>query len=147
MIKEKYARFAAFMIDAVIVNMFVQILFMYVFGAIAHLTFTNLLTDLAVIVFYMLLFVGVNVLYQMICFRFIQNSLGKQLMNIQYYHTDGTKADQVTVMKREFLKAYLLYATLFIYGFYSFFRIVMRSEKQFVPYHDQKLQTYVTWKN
>lgn len=147
MIREKYARFAAFVIDAVIVNMFVQILYIYVLGAFVHFTFTNLLVDIAVVIFYMLLFVGVGTLYQVTCYRFIQNSLGKQLMNLQYYSVDGTKADSVTVMKREFLKSYLLYATLTVYGLYSFFRIIMRSEKVYTPYHDKRMETYVTWKN
>lgn len=146
MIKERYARFAAFMIDAVIVNMFVRILFQYIFVQYVYFTFTNIFADIATVIFYMLLFVGVNVLYQLVCFRLIQNSLGKQLLGLRYYIGNGMKIDQVTLMRREFIKQYLLYATLLTYGLYSFFRIVMRSEKQYVPYHDRKMGTYVTWK-
>lgn len=147
MIREKYARFASFMIDMLIMQMFAQILFIYLLGPIIHLTFTNIVTDFVVVIFYMLLFIVIGIIYQSICFRFIHNSLGKQLMRLQYYHTDGTPLDLSTVIRREFLKYYLLYATVFVYGAYSLFRILMRSEKTYYPYHDKKMDTYVTWRS
>lgn len=146
MIKEKYARFASFMIDTLIINMFAQVLFFYALVGFIHLTFTNIVVDFGVVLFYLLLMIVVSVVYQIICYRFIKNSLGKQLMRVQCYRNDGTALEMSEVMQRELMKYYLMYATLVIYAVYSFYRMIMRSEKEYKPYHDRKMGTFVSWK-
>lgn len=144
--KEKYARFASFMIDTLIIQMFTLVFYTYIFGAFIHLTFTNIIVDFIVVVFYMMLYIVIALCYQLICYKFLKNSLGKELMRIRYYYEDGSKPSLSEMLRREFIKYYLLYATFFVYGLYSFFRLIMRSETMFTPFHDRKANMYVTWR-
>lgn len=146
MIREKYARFASFMIDTLIINMFAQVLYFFVFAQIVHLTFSNIFIDLGVVLFYLLLMLTVSITYQVVCYRFIQNSLGKQLMRLQYYFSDGSRLELSDVIRREMTKYYLMYATVIVYAVYSYYRLIIRSEKQYLPYHDRKHNTFVSWK-
>lgn len=145
-IKEKYARFASFMIDTLIINMFAQVFFFYLLVGFVHLTFTNIVVDFGVVLFYLLYMIFISLVYQIVCYRFIRNSLGKQLMRLQYYYNDGTRLEMSELIQRELTKYYLLYATIVIYAVYSFYRMIMRSEKEYKPYHDRKIGTFVSWK-
>lgn len=144
MFKEKFARFGSFMIDMSIVNMFSQVFYMYLFGSSIYLTGTNLINDIGVALFYILLIIAVGVGYQAICYRFLKNSLGKQLMQLQYYHTDGSAVELPVLLRREFYKYYMMYATVLTYLPYSFIRLYMKESK--TPYHEKITETYVTWR-
>ena len=139
-----FIRTGSFVIDMSIINMFAQTLYKYIFGFYIHLSFNNLAHDIAVILFYLILMILIALAYQAICYRYIKNSLGKQLMQLQYYNLDGTNVTFKTLMKREFIKYYLIYATVLTYIPYSFFRMVMRNPKP--TYHEKQTSTYVASK-
>ena len=103
-----FIRTGSFVIDMSIINMFAQTLYKYVFGFYIHLSFNNLTHDMAVILFYLILMILVALAYQAICYKYIKNSLGKQIMQLQYYNLDGTIVTFKTLMKREFIKYYLI---------------------------------------
>ena len=136
-----FIRTGSFVIDMSIINMFAQTLYKYVFGFYIHLSFNNLAHDMAVILFYLILMILVALAYQAICYKYIKNSLGKQLMQLQYYNLDGTNVTFKTLMKREFIKYYLIYATVLTYIPYSFFRMIMKNPKP--TYHEKKTSTCV----
>ncbi|MGL4663146.1 MAG: RDD family protein [Culicoidibacterales bacterium] len=141
--KEKFARFGSFMIDMSIMNMFAQVLYIYVFGNSLYITRTNFLHDISVSLFYLLLLISVCVGYQAICYRFLKNSLGKQLLGLKYYHLNGSSLSFETLLRREFMKYYLIYVTVLMYLPYSFIRMYMKDSKP--PYHEKITKTHVTW--
>lgn len=129
------------MIDFSIINLFSQVLMNYVFIRYIHLTFTNIIKDISVTFFYIVLIIFVAILYQIIAHKFLGNSLGKELLQLQYYMTNGGKVDRNTLLRREMMKYYLFYATFGIYGLYSYYKILRNSE--YLPYHSAKTDTYV----
>lgn len=141
--REKFARFGSFMIDMSIINMFAQVLYFYFFISSVYLTRTDIIVDMSVALFYILLIIVVAVTYQAICYHFLKNSFGKQLMRIKYYHVSGEQLTIKTVLRRELIKYYMIYVTIFIYLPYSFIRLYQKVSRP--PYHEKMTETHVTW--
>ncbi len=140
-----FKRIGSFMIDMSIINMFSRVFYQYILGHFIHITKNNLVYDIFVALFYILIIMAIAIGYQLICYKFIKNSLGKELMQIKYYNSNGTDISLEVLVKREMIKYYLIYVTMLIYVPYSFLK--MKVTKTDLSFHDKKTSTCVLSKN
>lgn len=136
--KTAFFRFGAFMIDMSIINMFSRILYMYILAPYIHLTH-NIFLNFVAGVTSILIIIFMGVLYQYICFRLIHNSLGKELLRLRYVREDNKPITVNQLLRREFLKYYMLYATILLYIPYGFYVTHVRQEQM---YHEKKSGLY-----
>ncbi|MGR5280436.1 RDD family protein [Photobacterium damselae] len=147
----KYKRIGTFLIDLSIVQMFVMVAQDLYLGIIAYISKGTgakislndamaLPTLLALIIGIMMLFIGIYMGYQWLCFRLLGTSLSRYLLSVKVVSTDGKTLTKERYLKREFNKIYLCVATLGLYAFYSGAQFLAFSH---LPWHDKKNHTTV----
>ncbi|CEO38716.1 hypothetical protein C0Z01_06835 [Photobacterium kishitanii] len=149
--KLKYRRIGTFMIDMAIVQMFAMVGRDIYLGVIAYISdgtgMTLSLNDsialpalLLLFIGLMLLFIGVFMGYQWICYRLLGTSLSRYLLSVQVVSTDDKSLTKQRYLKREFNKIYLCVATLGLYPLYSGAQYLAFSNP---PMHDRTNHTTV----
>ncbi|ENO8808421.1 TPA: RDD family protein [Photobacterium damselae] len=147
----KYKRIGTFLIDLSIVQMFVMVAQDLYLGIIAYISKGTgakislndamaLPTLLALIIGIMMLFIGIYMGYQWLCFRLLGTSLSRYLLSVKVVSTDGKTLTKERYLKREFNKIYLCVATLGLYALYSGAQFLAFSH---LPWHDKKNYTTV----
>lgn len=147
----KYKRIGTFLIDLSIVQMFVMVAQDLYLGIIAYISKGTgakislndamaLPTLLALIIGIMMLFIGIYMGYQWLCFRLLGTSLSRYLLSVKVVSTDGKTLIKERYLKREFNKIYLCVATLGLYALYSGAQFLTFSH---LPWHDKKNHTTV----
>ncbi|HIF9501551.1 TPA: RDD family protein [Photobacterium damselae] len=147
----KYKRIGTFLIDLSIVQMFVMVAQDLYLGIIAYISkgtgakislndVMALPTLLALIIGIMMLFIGIYMGYQWLCFRLLGTSLSRYLLSVKVVSTDGKTLTKERYLKREFNKIYLCVATLGLYALYSGAQFLAFSH---LPWHDKKNHTTV----
>ncbi|ARR49672.1 hypothetical protein ETN89_10915 [Photobacterium damselae subsp. damselae] len=147
----KYKRIGTFLIDLSIVQMFVMVAQDLYLGIIAYISKGTgakislndamaLPTLLALIIGIMMLFIGIYMGYQWLCFRLLGTSLSRYLLSVKVVSTDGKTLIKERYLKREFNKIYLCVATLGLYALYSGAQFLAFSH---LPWHDKKNHTTV----
>ncbi|ELV7516114.1 RDD family protein [Photobacterium damselae] len=147
----KYKRIGTFLIDLSIVQMFVMVAQDLYLGIIAYISKGTgakislndamaLPTLLALIIGIMMLFIGIYMGYQWVCFRLLGTSLSRYLLSVKVVSTDGKTLTKERYLKREFNKIYLCVATLGLYALYSGAQFLAFSH---LPWHDKKNHTTV----
>ncbi|AWK81502.1 TPA: RDD family protein [Photobacterium damselae] len=147
----KYKRIGTFLIDLSIVQMFVMVAQDLYLGIIAYISKGTgakislndamaLPTLLALIIGIMMLFIGIYMGYQWLCFRLLGTSLSRYLLSVKVVSTDGKTLTKERYLKREFNKIYLCVATLGLYALYSGAQFLAFSH---LPWHDKKNHTTV----
>ncbi|MCG3844610.1 RDD family protein [Photobacterium damselae] len=147
----KYKRIGTFLIDLSIVQMFVMVAQDLYLGIIAYISKGTgakislndamaLPTLLALIIGIMMLFIGIYMGYQWLCFRLLGTSLSRYLLSVKVVSTDGKTLTRERYLKREFNKIYLCVATLGLYALYSGAQFLAFSH---LPWHDKKNHTTV----
>ncbi|UKA26280.1 RDD family protein [Photobacterium damselae subsp. damselae] len=147
----KYKRIGTFLIDLSIVQMFVMVAQYLYLGIIAYISKGTgakislndamaLPTLLALIIGIMMLFIGIYMGYQWLCFRLLGTSLSRYLLSVKVVSTDGKTLTKERYLKREFNKIYLCVATLGLYALYSGAQFLAFSH---LPWHDKKNHTTV----
>ncbi|WP_235862071.1 RDD family protein [Photobacterium kishitanii] len=147
----KYRRIGTFMIDMAIVQMFAMVGRDIYLGVIAYISdgtgMTLSLNDsialpalLLLFIGLMLLFIGVFMGYQWICYRLLGTSLSRYLLSVQVVSTDDKSLTKQRYLKREFNKIYLCVATLGLYPLYSGAQYLAFSNP---PMHDRTNHTTV----
>ncbi|MEC6815770.1 RDD family protein [Photobacterium toruni] len=149
--KLKYRRIGTFMIDMAIVQMFAMVGRDIYLGIIAYISngtgATLSLNDtmalpalLLLFMGLMLLFIGVFMGYQWICYRLLGTSLSRYLLSVQVVATDEQPLTKQRYLKREFNKIYLCVATLGLYPLYCGAQYLAFSNP---PWHDRTNHTTV----
>ncbi|MCD9482669.1 hypothetical protein GLP25_05650 [Photobacterium phosphoreum] len=149
--KLKYRRIGTFMIDMAIVQMFAMVGRDIYLGIIAYLSdgtgITLSLNDtmalpalLLLLMGLMVLFIGVFMGYQWICYRLLGTSLSRYLLSVQVITIDDQPLTKQRYLKREFNKIYLCIATLGLYPLYSGAQYLAFSNP---PWHDRTNHTTV----
>ncbi|OBU15203.1 hypothetical protein AYY19_05530 [Photobacterium aquimaris] len=147
----KYRRIGTFMIDMAIVQMFAMVGRDIYLGVIAYISkgtgMTLSLNDgialpalLLLFIGLMLLFIGVFMGYQWICYRLLGTSLSRYLLSVQVVSTDDKPLTKQRYLKREFNKIYLCVATLGLYPLYCGAQYLAFSNP---PMHDRTNHTTV----
>ncbi|BDR33875.1 hypothetical protein PDY_09230 [Photobacterium damselae subsp. damselae] len=147
----KYKRIGTFLIDLSIVQMFVMVAQDLYLGIIAYISKGTgakislndamaLPTLLALIIGIMMLFIGIYMGYQWLCFRLLGTSLSRYLLSVKVVSTDGKTLTKERYLKRELNKIYLCVATLGLYALYSGAQFLAFSH---LPWHDKKNHTTV----
>ncbi|WIH28017.1 RDD family protein [Photobacterium damselae] len=147
----KYKRIGTFLIDLSIVQMFVMVAQDLYLGIIAYISKGTgakislndamaLPTLFALIIGIMMLFIGIYMGYQWLCFRLLGTSLSRYLLSVKVVSTDGKTLTKERYLKREFNKIYLCVATLGLYALYSGAQFLAFSH---LPWHDKKNHTTV----
>lgn len=132
-------RIGSFVIDLSIVGMFYQMVTFVTTGYFFY-TLTNLAYDTFVFITYILLYVTVAVVYQLVCYKVAKGSLGKLLMQVKVVVKKGKRPTVNQMFKRELTKYYLLMCTLGVYGIWQLYVLFNKKENSF---HDQFAQTTV----
>ena len=147
----KYKRIGTFLIDLSIVQIFVMVAQDLYLGIIAYISKGTgakislndamaLPTLLALIIGIMMLFIGIYMGYQWLCFRLLGTSLSRYLLSVKVVSTDGKTLIKERYLKREFNKIYLCVATLGLYALYSGAQFLAFSH---LPWNDKKNHTTV----
>lgn len=133
----KWRRIGAFMINTSIIGMFFQLFSSITLNYISY-SMQNIVYDFFVVVFYFCMYVFIAVGFETICFRLLKNSFGHSILSLKVCNIDGTILSQSVFIRREFFKYYMLFATLGLYGVYSFYCIVTKKQL----FHDKKFETF-----
>lgn len=133
-----WRRIGAFIIDMSIISMLTRV-FLIVLQPLFILTTTNFVIDLFKVVAYLLFLILVAVLYNMICYKFFNFTLGKLLLSIKVLDENKQRATMRNYFIREWNKYFYIYATMGIYVIYQFCVNVM---KQRQTLHERKSNTH-----
>ncbi len=136
---QKWRRIGTFVIDNAVVSMFYQIIAVF-FSFYIYFTLSNIIIDMFVLIFYIVLYIAVAMLYNFLSYKYAKWPLGKMILRVHVLGNDGQRLSTKMYMKREFLKYYLMFLTLFLYYFYSIYLVIFKNKQS---YHEKKTNSYI----
>lgn len=137
----RWNRFGAAVIDLFTVQMFGTLAYgiLVFFGAPIALERTNIVKDFAIVYLMIAFLIFAAVMYNYLCYRFFSNTFGKMVMRVKVVDDKDFPVDANVLLKREFYKWFMFYATMSLYGLYVVYNIVNYKEM----YHDKKAGTHI----
>jgi hypothetical protein len=142
-IGDKFRRTGAFVIDLMIAKMFTQVVLSVLALLASNLWIGQIkgfsLNDdialpilLAIVVFMLLIFIGVYLGYCAVCYKMINKSLGKYLLQVEG-SGEMAQSDLSSYLSREKEKIVYFFATLGLYAAYSAIQFYMYNRE---PLHE-----------
>lgn len=135
----KWKKVGTFVIDMSIIGMFYQVA-MYFVTYFIHPELKNIVYDGAVFILYMLIYIAIATLYQLVSFKLLKQSMGHYFLRLKVCNIDKSERTMNQVFKREFHKYYMLFVTLFTYELYCFYLVVFKNQPTLL---DKKFNTIV----
>ncbi len=134
----RWSRFGAFLIDSVTINAFSS----FILGAFASsikLTGTNFLIDIFIIAGLYLFYILLATLYSAGFYIYSGGSFGKFFLKVHIVDEKNKNLDKKTIIKREYIKWLLIYATLGIYLFYGLYCVLNKK----VMFHEKITNSHI----
>lgn len=137
----RWNRIGSSVIDFFTVQMFGTLMYGFLvwLGAPIALTRTNIVLDLVIVYFAIIFLIFAATAYHYVTFRFFRGTLGKLILRVNIVDKKDKRISNELLLKREFQKWFLFYATLGLYGVYCAYCIMKRKRM----YHENKTDTYI----
>ena len=136
---KNFRRLGVWVINISIVGMFYQVL---IIPLAIYLSFTleSLIIDMMIIVIYIILWIGIYMLYQWVSFNLIHKTIAHKLLSMEVLTKKNKELTKSVYLKREYYKVSLLFATFGLYFIYCLILVMLLNKE--TP-HDKKFGTKV----